>query len=418
MTRSPLIIVIGRVLTLLLSLATAPIIAREIGPVGRGHVAAAMVAAMLIPIVLSLGIPIGVRVLTATHGGTSFVRVGRRYAWIALPACLLLGVLAHLTLLHDLESSATTAFLFYSGLGALFIHALCSQSALIVRREYLRVALLQTSQIFVSTIAILVLWAIDAVSVASVLWSQSLGTLAAFSTGLAFVRVGRSADEPRMALRDLVRQSLPYAGGQLAEIAAMKADQLLALPIIGGVQAGYYAVAATIASLPIAVAHALGTIYFRTVAKSAELTANLVAMSAIRVSWLVGVGTTIPIAVATPWLVPLVFGSAFSPASSPTLLALIGSPIAVANYVGSQALAARGRGHEITSAQVLGLATGLGALVLLGPALGAKGAAIASTVGFAVTLIVISMHHSRALSVWIPRRSDVTTLLREARSRD
>lgn len=71
-------------------------------------------------------------------------------------------------------------------------------------------------------------------------------------------------------------------------------------------------------------------------------------------------------------------------------------------YVGSIVLVAEDQGVRLTRAQLLGLAVGIAGLVLAGPPFGAVGAAVASTIGYAVLLVAI-MHGLRVSpSVLIP----------------
>lgn len=411
---SPSSIVFARFATMGLALGTAPLIARAIGPAGRGEVAASMMTATLIPLAVSLGVPLAVRVYTAAEGGTGFLRAGRRFAWTTLPLCVLLGLAAKLTVLTTLSTAATVAFLCYASMGALFVHALCDQSFLMVQRRYLHIAILQSSQIVVATVAICALWLNDALDVPSVLWAQSTGQVAAFASGV--ILVGAQEKTEIMGFRALLRKSVRFSGIQIAEAAAQRLDQVVMVPIIGATQAGFYALASTLASIPIALGHALGSVYFSAFARVSNLDIAGLARRTIRISFALCSLFAGVLAVAAIPVVPWLFGDPFRPAVVPTLIALAGSPLLVSGYIGAQALTARSDGHRVTAAYVIGTVVGLVALVPLGHAMGAEGAALAAIVGYGVTLLLVCAPQKGGLSSWIPRPSDFRDLMADVRA--
>lgn len=413
---SPSSLVLARLGTMGLALATAPIIARAIGPRGRGEVAAAMMTATLIPLAVGLGVPLAVRVFTASTGGTQHLRAGRRFAWVCLPACLALAVAARWTVLTTLSASATIAFVSYASMGALFVHAMCDQSFLMVHRRYLHIAILQASQIVMATISIGALWALDSLNVASILWAQSTGQLAAFGCGLLFV--GRlTATDADITLRTMLRKSLRFSGIQLAEAAAQRLDQVVMVPIIGLAQSGFYALASTLSAIPIALGHAMGTIYFQAFARATTAEMRHLARRAIRITFVLSASFAAIIAAVSIPIVPWLFGEPFRPAVEPTLIALAGSPFFVSGYVGAQALTARGDARRVTVSYAVGTVVGLAALLVLGPHLGAIGAAISALAGYATTLVFVSIPHGLRLGPWLPRISDFHGLLSVARNR-
>ncbi|WIB16060.1 hypothetical protein DEJ34_02700 [Curtobacterium sp. MCPF17_050] len=177
----------------------------------------------------------------------------------------------------------------------------------------------------------------------------------------------------------------------MAEAASSRLDQVLALPLIGAAQAGLYAVAVTIATIPMAVGQALGATYFRRIARSEPAQLASVREEAVRVSLSAGL-VSFPMTVVASWIgVPLLFGEAFEPAVPVAWIVAGGTTFGIVAFVASMCLAAAGRGYTMTVAQLTALALGTGLLFIVGPAFGAQGAAAASaTASLALSLFLVA----------------------------
>jgi len=84
-----------------------------------------------------------------------------------------------------------------------------------------------------------------------------------------------------------------------------------------------------------------------------------------------------------------VFGETFSSARVALAIVLVASVILVVGRVLALGLAAEGRGQIITLAQIAGLLTGLVLLYPLARQWGASGAAVAASIGYAVTTVIL-----------------------------
>jgi O-antigen/teichoic acid export membrane protein len=266
-----------------------------------------------------------------------------------------------------------------------FVSVLCDQSVLIARRNYRGVAALNAAQPILNVMCILTGWISGHLTVSWVLASSIMSTALSCGYGRFLVRVPRG-DEFASYL-GLARESVTYAGSEIAESASNRLDQILMVSIIGAHSAGYYSVAVSLAALPIIIGHAVGASVFRDAAHDADRSRYSVASRAVRSALMFGCVSSALLAALSPWLVPWVFGSGFEGALTPVLILQLGAPAAVSGYVATVLLGAQNRGGQMTVAQISGLLVGIGALYVLGPPLGAIGASIASVVGYWLVFI-------------------------------
>jgi len=419
---SPSLIVLGRIVVAGLALVSAPIIARAIGPEGRGETATAAALAYLLPVVLGLGIPIEVRRRLAGTGDASVLRTARIVAAMLFPFGLVLAWIAYGSIFSTFESQARIWASLLLVLAPLTVSWLSDTSAYLATGRLRSYFAIQVTQPTVYLLGVLVFWLSGAATTATVLTSSATATVVTFLVGI-FLSRSLPRRTPVRVL-SLVRGGVRFAGAGIAEAVANRIDQVIVLPLIGAVQAGYYSVAVTIGTVPLAFAHALGSRYFNALSSAVaagEEDLTVIKGRSFRSSLAVGLLIAGCLATASPMAIPLLFGQGFAPAVVPTLVALVGSVFMVAAYVASLLLAAEARGGRMTVAQVVSAAVGVGALTILGPMLGALGAALASVVGYLVLLLLGGLFLRLRGVDWLVRPGDFARgmhdLLRGSRER-
>lgn len=389
------------------SLLTAPILARVLGPDGRGIVATATAVLLLCPLLLSLGLPTWLRKLAAEGGDIPRAAWAvRKLAGISLlPACLLGLVLPSLLLpgsTHTVQAVFAASIISTPAC----IIWICDVHILLGRGDYLGYALLNLAPSFTFAACVIAsaltgtltaAFAIGAFAAANVINALLVGI---------FVKARRTP--PTMPVGRLAKHSLPFYGAQLAQAAAFRLDQALIVALMGAQVAGLYSVSVTISLIPVAVAQGLGAFAFRFAAVGSVDVAAMVRASSAAGLLLAGV-----LAAVAPVAVPLVFGDEFSGSIPAVLIGLVGSIGLVFGYVACMCLAGQGRGKAMTWCQVLGTVAGIGGLVLAG--LGGGGAvwaAGASAIGYWTTAL-LSIHALRiGRSSLLFRRSDITMIHR------
>lgn len=403
------LIAISRVGATALTLLSAPIIARSIGPEGRGETATALAAFALVPIIISLGIPLEIRRASVKGDDKPIIRSARDICLVLfVPA----GALSAL-LCYFIFASMPRSVVFVAALGVLAapitVSWLCDQSVLIARENYRGVAAIQLCQPVVYVSLIFGAMALDRISVAFVLSANLAGTLAASILGLWLCRA--SVRGRRTSRWSVLRAGVRYSGSAIAEAASNRFDQLLILPLIGAYGAGLYSIAVTISSIPLSVGHALGAHFFNTSARASEALLGSVSSFAIRAGLIASGAFSLVLCAVAPVLVPLVFGEEFGASTPAVLISLLGSVAMTTAYVGSMVLAAQGKGSLMTIAQLMSLTTGLIGLYSLAPHLGVVGASIASAVGYFVLLVVVICALRVRMRGLIPRADDVRSVV-------
>ncbi|QZT58438.1 lipopolysaccharide biosynthesis protein [Mycolicibacterium austroafricanum] len=402
--RSPSLLIIGRLGASALALISAPIVARAIGPEGRGETAAALALYLIVPVVLGLGLPLEVRRQAATSDGHAVVRTAKTLVALSSLLSAAIAVLTYFTIFSGFSADGRLVASIGIALAPLSASWAIDVSVLVAHRRYGGVLLMQLLQPAVYVGLIVTVWLLDMARVSTVLAASLVGTVATFSAGLMLVRVPLVGK--RVDTKSLMRKSLAFSGSAIAEAASSRADQILALPLIGAYQAGLYSVAATIGAIPLAIGQALGASYFAPIAQAESQNRTRLQGEAVRAALAAAVMITPLIALAAWLTIPWVFGEAFRDSVPVTMISLIGSACLLAAYVASMALAADGRGIRMTFAQVGSLVCGISALLILGPILGALGAAIASTIGYLILLSILLFSLGLPTRALTPRSQD------------
>lgn len=411
---APSLLLFGRLGATLLAFITAPIVARTIGAEGRGETAAAIALFNLVPIILGIGIPLEVRRLAALGHAGSAIRAARIAVLCSFPLAATAGWLTTITLFSAFEPGAQWTAFVGIALSPLMIMWTCDSSVMVATGRYRGVMALQLVQPLAYLLLVCLFAATHSLSVSTALIANIAGTTAALTTGAWLTRIPMLGE--RRSLAALLRGGVRYAGSAIAEAASSRLDQVIALPLVGAVQAGLYSVAVTIASIPLALGQALGAAFFPLIARSEGKNRLALKEEALRSAMAMSV-LTAPLLFAGSWLgIPLLFGREFSASVPVAWIAGIGTCALIVGYVCSLVLAAERRGYTMTIAQVSALAASTGLLFALAPEYGAMGAAAASSIGYILlAAIMLLASKARLLQSW-PRPRDfknaITRLMR------
>jgi O-antigen/teichoic acid export membrane protein len=197
---------------------------------------------------------------------------------------------------------------------------------------------------------------------------------------------------PGRARRRLARPLARYGIGQMASLAPAtlnaSLDQLVLSQLVPPADLGRYAVAVSVTSLPLPVVSAIGYIAFPRLAARAELSRDSQRLMriAVVVSAVIATGILVPVAAAATWLVPLVFGGGYRSAVPLLWLLTPGGVFVACGQVAGDLLRGRHSLSVVATSQWLAAIATVGLLCALLPTLGVAGAAIASTVAYAIAL--------------------------------
>lgn len=377
---SPSLLAVAQLGVVALGLCSAPIVARAIGPSGRGETAAALALFYIVPAILALGMPLELRRLGAMADPGPMLRTSRLICLALLAPAAVLSVAAYATIFSSFDSATRWTATFGVAIAPASVSWLFDLSVLIVRSHYLGVLLLKLTQPLVYLVGVAVLWSADAANTATILAVSIAGSVASAAVGASLTKV--SLRGRRGSARELSVGGRRFAGGAVADITSNKLDQVLALPLLGSHEAGLYAVASTVASLPLVLGHALGGSYFVAAAAASDEDRRALTAEAARGALSIGLLASVLVGCIAWPTVPIVFGEDFREAVPVVWIYLVGSIALVANFVCTQMLAATGRGRVLSAAQVGILPVSIGTLLVLGPLWGSLGAAAASSLGY------------------------------------
>lgn len=368
---------------MVLSLISVPVVARALGPSGRGLSAAMLATISIVQVVAAMGVPLAVRRRVATGDRMADVMATSRvYALLTVFPVAILAFAVDRLLFAEYPLTARIAYYVSMVLVPLSVSWAADVSVLVAMREYGRMALLGMLQSLASFVLVVLIWTFGYLTVASVLYASAAGNVITFLVGIAWVR---STSGHVRGLRSLAREGASLVGGQMADIASKRVDQILVLPLLGATGAGLYSVAVTIASLSVPITQSLGAGAFNDLTRQ---NANAT-LRVVRYSSALSSVSAITLGFISYFFIPIIFGSDFGPAIPVAITALVGSTFVSVGFVCSMALAAQMKGRSMTIAQLVGAVVGLALIYPLGRAYGSVGAAAAMAAGALVAVVLL-----------------------------
>ena len=272
-------------------------------------------------------------------------------------------------------------------------------------RDLQRWNVVQFSQPLLSLVAIVVLWRLRLLTLdaAMVVLSATLALQLIWAyrccrcTGLA----------PGHAQLRLVGPLAKYGVAQIAAVAPAllnaQLDQLVLSQTVPSADLGRYAVAVSLALVPVPLTSAIGNVAFPRLASQRAVTMQTFRLQRLAVLAAAGLAAAmlVPLAVVAYWLVPIVFGPAYIGAVPLLWLLTPGAVFLACGKVTGDLL--RGRNRPIVVAWAQGLAAVFTVVLLFAllPVLGVAAAAIASTIAYGVALAAMLRSLRR-----LPRATD------------
>lgn len=404
-----------------LNAASGVLLARSLGPTGRGEVAAIQLWGFLLATVAVLGTTDAVVYFSARRSeraGTFATSAAALTMLAALPVVAAGWVAMPVLLASQSPDTVRLARLFL-----LFVplYAVANQPGQALR------GLSSFTRWNVVRLLPSVLWVVVVVS-AIATGNRSPGFVTVgFLLGwvLSFgVSVGMARPVVRPPYRvdvtswgPMLRYGLPLMLASIPQWLNVRLDQLLLAAFVPSEELGLYVVAVAWAGLVTPLVNALGVVLFpRLAAEQDEQAREQVLFLGIRVTVLVTAGLVLAVGVLTPLAVPLFFGGAFAAAIGPAAILVAGSGLLATNFVLEEGFRGLGRPGDVLRAELGGLAATAVLLAALLPRLGILGAALASLGGYLMTTLLL-LHGLRrtvtggVLSRCVPHRQDVRELV-------
>lgn len=375
-------------------LLTSIVVAQILGPVGRGAVALISVVDEVSSALLTAGIPIaaGYHAKLGLDSDRALINTALRAGALLLPLTTAVALLTGVLGLGSLEPAARwLTVLLVAWTGLVDLPSLAAANILRAHRELRHLAIYQASFYCVTLIAVAVCALLGGLSVAWVAAAFVLGRIVTGAYGLA--KTAWPSLGPHAHLRPLLRYGLKAVPATAGTQLNNRLDQLIIAPMISLGDLGLYAVAAGTSFAPAVLPMSMAASAFATVEKDAHRGRQASAATAIRHGILVSALAAAGLALVTPLLLPLVYGSAFAGAITPTIILLGGSVAWGGQFVASQCANALGQPGYSSTGEVAGVVVTVVGLVIFVPLYGIIGAAMVSLAAYvtrlAVTLLLL-----------------------------
>jgi O-antigen/teichoic acid export membrane protein len=379
----------------LLVIVSGVIVARSLGPTDRGYFALLLVIAVVCGLIGHLGIPTAMTYYIAREPRHAR-RITRDLAsvrFLQLGSAFVLQIAALVVLVQGDPQKVKVA-----AVVTLFLPAgvLMLDTGLAIlqgqhRFTWFNVLRIVPGASYVVAIALaFVTIGVNLVVVTS-LWvgTNFLGGLLALLVGLRGLP-SELGPEPGPARPEMVRFGLRAMLGTVSPVDAVRLDQLVVGLFLVPVALGYYVVAQAFTQLPRVVAASVGMVAYPQVAARADRDARKHAMwrffgLGVLLSGLV----VLVLEVLTGKLVPFFFGSAYDAATPIAQILLIGTLFMAARRVLSDGVNGLGHPGLGTIAEVASWLFIIPGLAVLLPLYGARGVALALTIAWAASLLLL-----------------------------
>lgn len=248
---------------------------------------------------------------------------------------------------------------------------------------------------------------------------------AALGLGIALLAARRVTEGLRFArLPGYRRAALRFGAqahvGNVAAFLMYRVDVLMVGAMLGARSAGVYAVAVAVAEVLWFISNAASTVLFPRVSSGGDdQDPNLTVLVTKTVLWVSAVAA-LGVAAGGERLITTLYSPAFAEAMGPLLALLPGVVALAAARVLANDVAGRGKPMYNAVAATGALALNIGLNFVLIPQIGVKGAAVASSVAYAVVLAVSILSYHRLSGVrvhllLVPTAADVTAYRRSFR---
>jgi antigen flippase len=387
---------LGSIGTIGLSGLATIVIARELGPYGRGNWAAIFSLATLVATFAALGLP-----SAAAYGAARLEGTDRRQLIAATSrAALILAVVslagyAAVTEVARPGHGAADAVAGGALIAAFTVIQNVSQQLVLVTgrlRWFIAAQLVSAGFAILAVLIVALASRLTLTAVVGIYAGRALVGTAIAAAGIT--EAGPSSRVSAVRSRASLRLLAPYLGYAFMTFATLsltqvvqRVDVLLVAGIRGSSAAGRYAVAVQLLELLIVVPGALGFVLFRRGARASEHHWRD-AMRALR--WVVGIQAVAAavLFLAAPEVIAVVYGDRYRGATVALRWLMPGAVMLGAQTVASNYIASRGRPKSVLVAWAAGAIIGIGLNLLLIPRYGIAGAAGVSSLAFSVVLAI------------------------------
>jgi O-antigen/teichoic acid export membrane protein len=392
------------------------LLARGLGPAGRGEIAFLIVTSLILARAAPFGIAEATTVFAAQRPGARAVQLSTAVTFAAATAAAA-AIAVGLALLAFVDGGAAdigvSEAVVLAGAAVAVAAAEIGNAFLLGCDRVRQQAVITASSSWIYALLLVLVWASGSLSVvvAAAAWAvaQSLRALWVLSRSLRGLGLSRPSGT-------VLRESIVFGSrawiGSIARFLNFRVDQLLMAFIASASALGIYAVAVNAAEVLLYFPSTTAVALLPLAARSDPLRRVEVVLRAFRSAALVTTAGALVAAILGPALIPLVFGTDYDASVTPFLWLLPGAVGFAAMGVFSSALVASSLPGRSSTGPVVSLVVGFALALTLIPPYGPSGAAAASTLAFlAGGLAALATYRRHAPFAWssllLPRRGDL-----------
>lgn len=384
-------------LTLVANVVTGVVMARSLGPEGRGIAFALVTVSQLAGFALSMGVAQSISYFVARRpqDGPALLTT-----WVAMLVPLTILAIAITQLLLPViftadDGRAVSIGRWFMLTIVLVVGLELNYGLLLGVHDYVVYNVLRLAQPALTAGAFVVLWALSAMTVESALIAASAASAVVLAVGLAR-SVRRLGVGPLD--RHLGATSLWYGargqGATLASHVTARLDVAMLPAFVSAASVGLYSVATSVSLIVYQLANTFaGLIIPAAAGDPARGTAKVIA--SFWASLAVAVAGAVLLALLARPLLGLVYGADFRDASTSLLLLLPGGVLFAGSSILTAGIYAAGHPLTATSTQILGMVVTVVGLVAFLPSGGVTAAAIVSSASYATIFVasLIAFHY-------------------------
>lgn len=191
-------------------------------------------------------------------------------------------------------------------------------------------------------------------------------------------------------VKPLLRFGFPTILSSIPQFLNQKLDQMVVAAFLPTSSLGLYVVAVSWGNIVIPLASAIGSSVFPKIASQSDsIEQQLFLARSTRIAFLVCFIIGLFLFFFTPWALPLIFGPNFEGAIIPATILIIGGVITGVNQVLGEGLKGMGRPSLVLWSELMGLLITAPIMFILLPKFGIIGASVSSMISAIITLIVM-----------------------------
>jgi O-antigen/teichoic acid export membrane protein len=373
----------------LLNVITGVLLARTLGPTGRGELAAIVLWPAVLSAVGSLGVSEAATYYAARDASAIGALIGSSLSLAMGQSALLIGIglFAIPAVLSGHEESVrqvALVYLAYIPLHLVTVHLMGVLNGLHRFRAYNALRLSYFATVASALVLVAALHRLTPGIVVAVYLSASVFSAIA-TIGLVFRGPRNRIAFSRPLAGALVRYGIKSHTSGVSSMLNERLDQLLISVFLAPAKLGLYVVAVTLTALTNLIGTSVGLVGLPTLARlGAQEERRRAASRLIRLTLIGSTAVTVPLLLLTPTLIEMVFGAAFVAASGATRILLVATILLSLTRVLEATLKAVNRPLDAGAAQLAALLVTAAGLAALLPLFGIVGAAVASLLAYGV----------------------------------